>query len=362
VVITAKTSLVIYNISVTGIGTDHAMITWKTNGDANSTVKYGTTTGYGSTSTNDVRGTSHTIRLYSLSSGTVYHYRVMSTTNDGESNTSADATFKTLSASGTPVDGGGVEPVSDSSVSGPARTVEHATESPFTTVQMPAPHEAAAITPVNSIGPLTSAPLTADLDGMPGVSVSWATQINDNPAPNAQITTFIEQTPDQVTLDAFTTAFHLVGQDIGSLAYVMIVQKTGLTSTGPATITMTAPHDWVTRNGGTDAITIVRMADDGTTEVLQTSFSGYDQDSGYLIFTAASPDGLSIFALVGVKSYMPAPAPTSGQMAPAQAPTLAPVTPAAKTSTGLPLMGIAGVIAALAILGVALLLFIRRNK
>jgi hypothetical protein len=58
----------------------------------------------------------------------------------------------------------------------------------------------------------------------------------------------IRQNADQSTLNAFTPPLHLAGQDIGSLAYVMIVQKTGITSTGPVTVSMNAPPDWVTRN------------------------------------------------------------------------------------------------------------------
>src|SRR5208337_844059 len=69
--ITGTINLVAYNISATGIGTDNATITWKTNGNANSTVKYGTTTSYGSTSTDDMMVSSHTIAVNSLSSYTV---------------------------------------------------------------------------------------------------------------------------------------------------------------------------------------------------------------------------------------------------------------------------------------------------
>ncbi|MFA4848463.1 MAG: fibronectin type III domain-containing protein [Methanoregula sp.] len=586
-VITARSSLVGYNISATGIGTDNATITWKTNGDANSAVEYGTTTGYGSTRTSEMTELSHTIHMSGLSSGAVYHYRVMSTADDGASMTSADASFKTLNPSGTTVSygilgttfpgispgtgagvrnvildlsaisgttqisgntvtishpgngwstlqatgtrvtsngettridniqgvvmesipvtanlGGNIGTVStslnvaqtqlvsgavigqnviqgastsaadafqlaaaarDLTIVSVAYTVEflntgplnanmgpdgvtvklsidHAwvvanapdgdrnniriirfsedgtkevlttqytgsqgstdyfraashgfsvfgmvavaaahsggagwssdsgggdsgsftiANSPLTVIQQLAPPAEASNTPVERSGPLTSVPLTADLVGLPGVSVTWATRINDNPVTDAYITTAIQQDTTPSTLNAFITALHLAGQDIGNLAYVMIVQKTGLISTGPATITMTIPQDWVTRNGGTDAIRIVRMGDDGTSEVLQTSFVGYDSDSSYLIFRAASPKGLSTFGLVAVKSYMLAPMPTSDLVTPTQAP----VTPFTKPSTGLPLMGIAGVIAAamVIIIGVALLRFRRRN-
>jgi hypothetical protein len=227
------------------------------------------------------------------------------------------------------------------------------------------------VTPVNRVGPLTSTPLAADLSGMPGVAVSWTTQINDDPAPNARITTVI-QIADSSTRDAFTTALHRVGLDLSSLLYVMNVQKTGINSTGPATVSMTASRDWITQNGGKEAITIIGMADDGTTQVLSTWYDGNDLNSNYPIFTAALPHGLDFttFGLVAVKPYTPAtvqvtPASvqvTPVQLAPTQAPAASTTTPIASTGGGLlPTMGIAGV-AAIAIIGVALVLFTPKKK
>ncbi|MDD1682497.1 MAG: fibronectin type III domain-containing protein [Methanoregula sp.] len=95
VTITGRVLLVIYNISVTGIDTSHATISWQTNGDANSTVEYGTTTGYGSFSTNGVMVKDHTISLSGLSPGRVYHFRVISGDLYGNRAVSADMTFTT---------------------------------------------------------------------------------------------------------------------------------------------------------------------------------------------------------------------------------------------------------------------------
>jgi len=590
-IITARSSLAGYNISATGIGTGTATITWNTNDDADSAVEFGTTTGYGSTSSHEMMEPSHTISLSGLLPGTVYHYRVRSTAGDGASMTSADAEFQTLHPSGTVVSsanlgtlfpgittvtGAGVPNVlldtstvsgtmqvsgntvtisnpgngwstlqvtgtnvtstgettridniqgvvmesipvtadlggtigtvstslnvavvqlvsdavigqnviqgasnsaanafqlaaaaSDLTIMSVAYTVEflntgdlnanmgpggvtvnmsidHAwvvanapggdrnairilrssedgtkevlttqytgsqgstdyfsavshglsvfglvavatapggggndgnggsdsggisgpgpftiAENLLTAIGLLAPPESASVTPVNRSGLLTSTPLTADLAGLPGVSVTWATRINENPAPGAHITTAIQQVSSPYTLRAFTTALHLAGLDSGTLAYIMMVEKTGLTATGPATVTMTLPQDWVTRHGGTSAIRIVRMDDDGTSEVLPTSFGGYDRDSSYLIFTAESLKGLSTSGLVAVKAYTPAPAPAPGRE------MLAPVTvpPAAGPSAGLPFLGIAGIIATtmVIIIGVVLLLFRRKT-
>jgi hypothetical protein len=222
-----------------------------------------------------------------------------------------------------------------------------------------APSVPSVVTPANGIGSLSSSPLTVDLPGMVDVSVSWVTYITDFPETGAMFTTSIQPTADQATMNAFTTAFHLVGLDINSLAYVMIVQKNGVILNGPATVTMTVPESWVTDNGGISSIKIVRMADDGTTTVLPTSFNGYVLSNGYMTFTATSPDGLSTWGLVATKPYTPAEVPSSGQMAPTQAPAAAPTT----TSGGLwPVMGVGGALAALVIVGIALLLYYQRNK
>jgi hypothetical protein len=194
---------------------------------------------------------------------------------------------------------------------------------------------------------------------MPGVTVSWTTEINKNPAPDARLTTVIQQNPDPSVLNAFTFALNRAGLDIGSLAYVMIVQKTGIPSTGPATVSMTVPGNWVTRNGGTNAISIVRMADDGATEVLATTFAGYDPGTGYMTFTATSEHGFSTWGLVAVKPHTVSSVPANGQMAPARAPA---GTTSSPTSASLLIAGVAGIAALLVITGVTLRSFIRRKK
>ena len=95
-VITARISLTAFDIAVTDIGQSLATITWKTNGDADSSVEYGPTTGYGSTRTNPFMETNHTITLSGLAPGTLYHWRVVSSDRDGNRYVSADYTFRTL--------------------------------------------------------------------------------------------------------------------------------------------------------------------------------------------------------------------------------------------------------------------------
>ena len=103
VLITANVRLVTYDVSVTGIDTSHATVTWKTNGDADSTVEYGTTIRYRSSSTNGTLTKNHTIYLNNLLPGTMYHYRVVSRDLAGNRAVSTDSTFTTPAIPPTPV-------------------------------------------------------------------------------------------------------------------------------------------------------------------------------------------------------------------------------------------------------------------
>jgi len=208
---------------------------------------------------------------------------------------------------------------------------------------------------------------------MLGVAVSWSTRIDNNPSAGAKVVTVILPNAEQATLDAMSTALQRGGLEIGNLAYGFLLQKTGMTSSGPTTVTMTVPEDWVTMNGGKDSIRIVSIADDGTAEVLHTWFDGYDTYSGHMVFKATAPySGLGTsYWLISVKPYVPAPSvtpvpeptPVAGQMAPPQVPAGSATTKTTTTTTGLwPVMGVGGALAAMALVGIALLIVIRRRK
>jgi hypothetical protein len=99
VVLSGTIPLVMFGISVTGIDGNNATISWKTNGDANSTVEYGTTTSYGLISSSGLMAKDHMQSLHSLVPGTVYHYRVMSADLAGNRAVSSDSSFSTQSLS-----------------------------------------------------------------------------------------------------------------------------------------------------------------------------------------------------------------------------------------------------------------------
>jgi hypothetical protein len=103
VTITGKIPLVVYDVSVTGIAPRHATVSWKTNGDADSRVEYGTTTRYRSFITNGTLTKDHVIYLNNLLPGTVYHYQVISRDLAGNHAESTDSTFTTPAIPPTPV-------------------------------------------------------------------------------------------------------------------------------------------------------------------------------------------------------------------------------------------------------------------
>lgn len=95
----SSSPLTIGNLRVSNIDARHATVKWHTNAPADSKVKYGTTTAYGSTLADSAYVSDHTLVLRDLATSTTYHFRVIST--DGTDRAaSADDTFTTASSSG----------------------------------------------------------------------------------------------------------------------------------------------------------------------------------------------------------------------------------------------------------------------
>lgn len=89
---------VISSVSAGSITSSAASISWTTDEQADTQVEYGTTSSYGQTTTlNSSLSTSHSATLSSLSSSTLYHYRVKSRDGSGNLSVSTDNTFTTTS-------------------------------------------------------------------------------------------------------------------------------------------------------------------------------------------------------------------------------------------------------------------------
>jgi hypothetical protein len=86
----------IYNVTVSGITADSAVITWTTNLPSDSRVEYGITTAHGSAANDSASTTTHSIALTNLTPETMYHFIVKSTNSYGFSSSSVDNTFTTF--------------------------------------------------------------------------------------------------------------------------------------------------------------------------------------------------------------------------------------------------------------------------
>jgi hypothetical protein len=90
------TAPVISAVGASSITSTGATISWSTDEASDTQVEYGTTTGYGSTTTLDASMTvSHSQALGGLAAGTLFHYRVKSKDAAGNLATSPDFTFTT---------------------------------------------------------------------------------------------------------------------------------------------------------------------------------------------------------------------------------------------------------------------------
>jgi PKD repeat protein len=147
---------------------------------------------------------------------------------------------------------------------------------------------------------LTTTPQEAVVPGVGPVSVSLEAGLSSLPV-GATITTVISEPVNPNVLKAFEVALAYEGKEIQAVAFTLTVIKTNIGTTLPATITMTCPPDWINNNGGKEAVSIVRIGDDGTIQVLETRYAGTDL-TGNMIFEAESPAGLSLFGLLTAKA------------------------------------------------------------
>ncbi len=108
----------ITNVSVTSVGTSTATISFNSGVAALGSIKYGTTTAYGASSTEATSTVSHSFSLKNLAEATMYHFRVSAATASSTA-TSTDQTFTTLStASSTPLAVTSVDTVRSSGIAG----------------------------------------------------------------------------------------------------------------------------------------------------------------------------------------------------------------------------------------------------
>jgi hypothetical protein len=151
---------------------------------------------------------------------------------------------------------------------------------------------------------LSSSPVSGQFADAGTVSASFRADMNNMPSQDATVSTTLYKTPTPQVQAEFERAVVDEGYRLDSVAYAMQVQKDNLedkTDVGQAVVTMSVSPSWVLDHGGLTNTKVIRLADEGTSQVLDTRFVGLDSSQN-MVFAATSPGGLSIFALISVKS------------------------------------------------------------
>jgi len=160
---------------------------------------------------------------------------------------------------------------------------------------------------------LNTTPVTTIFDDLGTVTASLEANLTGIPA-GAAVQTTVSANVSADAMSAFQLAASNDGLNLDAVAYTLNIVKTNLTNgqdISDATIRMAVSQAWVAANGGVDAIKIIRSAEDGTTEVLATTYVGLDAD-GNMVFEAYSPNGLSIFGLAAAVAPTPSGSSSSG--------------------------------------------------
>jgi len=162
---------------------------------------------------------------------------------------------------------------------------------------------------------MQSAPVTANLNQtFSNVSVSLDVALKQY-IPDADVNITITQGATTDTASAFGRAARNASISVSDIAYTVELTNTNLINTNltrnttrsskAVVLNMSVNHTWVahfdtgSNNGGRDSITIIRSPESGDPKVLTTRFVAYNESASLDWFEADSPDGLSIFGMVG---------------------------------------------------------------
>jgi hypothetical protein len=160
---------------------------------------------------------------------------------------------------------------------------------------------------------MQSSPVTARFSGKGTVSATFHSEMNNMPPDDAAIGFSLAEQPDTHTMTIIGNTVNENEYRLDAVAYTAQVKKTDLEDKayiGQSVVTMSIAPSWVLNHGGISGVKIFRLADDGTSQLLDTQFSGLD-NSFNMVFTGESPGGLSMFALVSVVPQKVTVAPTT---------------------------------------------------
>ena len=159
----------------------------------------------------------------------------------------------------------------------------------------------AEVLSINADAEFTTKDFTSEDSSLGEVASTVTLDLNKLPVDaEVKITTSLES--DTEAQSAFQLAATAAGIGNIDIAYVINITKTNLendTDIQSANIIMKVGAEWVETHGGVDEIKIYRYdSETGEQQILETHFLGYDAQ-GRVIFEGVSPDGLSVFGLIG---------------------------------------------------------------
>ncbi len=159
----------------------------------------------------------------------------------------------------------------------------------------------AEVLSINAYAEFTTKDFTSEDSSLGEVASTVTLDLNTLPVDaEVKITTSLES--DTEAQSAFQLAATAAGMGNFATAYVINITKTNLendTDIQSANIIMKVGTGWVETHGGVDEIKIYRFdPESGEQQILETQCLGYDEQ-GRAIFEGVSPDGLSVFGLIG---------------------------------------------------------------
>ena len=338
--LTAQVGIAAFNISVNGINDSQATISWQTNGDAESTINFGATTGYGSVSTDNTTSTNHTVSIAGLPPGTVTHFQIVSVGPSGDAYPGSDNRFTTTGStpkgsvavtttSSTDFNGTDVSMVNGAQqvnfsltgtdgsvqVSGNTVLVQNPgagwSQMQVTGSRVTNDSGTVSVGQIQNVV-LQSTPVSANLGGTTG-TVSARVNISlTQLVTGASLQQNIVQGANNSVTNAFQLAAASGNLNVRAVAYTVEFLDTAMLNShlgpDPILLDLSVDHAWVAANapdGSVNNVRIIRFADDGTKEVLTTRYLGSQGTTDN--FEAESPRGLSVFGMASVTS-----APSSG--------------------------------------------------
>lgn len=146
-------------------------------------------------------------------------------------------------------------------------------------------------------------PISTQFDDLGGVRALIGVDLTELPA-GSELDSMVNRSVSAGDLTTFEGIAAANGLIVGDIAYTYrVVKSAGLDIyVEDAEIIMMVDSGWVDAHGGPSKIRILRIADSGAGQVLETSY--YGPSDGQYVFLATSPDGLSLFGLSSATSVV----------------------------------------------------------